>query len=177
MSFFTFPAKYRDLNGYKGTSDPKPLIPFLGYTTDRFSPIFLGLGVYSNFGAGSDFEKDPSHGVYGNLRSIIGTLSLNPTVAYQINPRLVVGIQGNITYGTAEIDFPIATEGLETESDGLGFGASLGILYRPLTQLNIGLKWRSPSKLNLRGDAELADNKDDLKLYLYYPQSVTIGFG
>ena len=174
---FSFPVEYKSPSGYKDTNDLIPVIPFFAYTTDRFSPIFWGLGVYSNFGIGFEFEKDPSHGLYADLKSLIGTLSLNPTVAYRVNPQLVFAIQGNISYGKAEIDFPIATEALKTKSDGPGFGVTLGLLYKPITLISIGLKWRSPLQFTLRGDARLSNNKDDLRLYLYYPQAVSIGLG
>ena len=177
LSIINFPVEYKSQSGYKDTNDTRPIIPFLAYTTDSFSPIFWGIGVYSNFGIGFEYEEDPAHGVYGDLKSLIGTLSLNPTVAYRVTPQLVFAIQGNISYGKAEIDFPIATEALKTESDGPGFGATLGLLYKPITPISIGLKWRSPSKFILRGDARLSNNKDDLKLYLYYPQAVCIGLG
>ena len=178
MGIVSFPVEYKNSDGYKDTSNTRPIIPYFGYTTDRFDPFFWGIGVYSNFGAGFEFQEDPAHGVYGDMRSLIGVLSLNPTLACQINPKWVVGIQGNLGYSKAEIDLPILTEALKTESDGFGFGASIGILYKPITYLSIGFKWRSPLKFALDGDARLSNSKkDDLKIYLYYPQAFSIGLG
>ena len=89
-----------------------------------------------------------------------------------------MGIQANIGYGKAEINFPISTDALEIVPDGFGFGVTLGLLYKPVPQLNIGLKWRSPSQFTLKGDAEISDRtEDEFKLFLYYPQAIIIGFG
>ncbi|MDY6972152.1 MAG: outer membrane protein transport protein [Thermodesulfobacteriota bacterium] len=173
----SFPVEYKSPGGYKDKNDLTSVIPFFSYTTDRFCPALIGVGIYSNFGTGFEFEKDPSHGVYGDLKSLIGTLSLNPTVAYRIGRRLVLAVQGNISYGKAEIDFPVAIKALRTKSDGPGFGVTFGLLYKPITPISIGLKWRSPLQFTLRGDATLSDNKDDLRLHLYYPQAVSIGLG
>lgn len=178
MGFISWPVEYESPTGYKETSNTRPMIPYLGYTTDKFAPFYLGIGTYSNFGAGFEFDDDPSHGVYGEIRSIIGVVSLNPTVAYQINHQLVVAIQANIAYTKAEIDLPVSMEALRTDSEGFGFGGTVGLLYKPIAPLSIGLKWRSQLKFSLDGDATLSHNKgDDFKLYLYYPQAVTIGIG
>ncbi len=174
----SFPVRYKSPKGYKDTSNTRPLIPYLAYTTERFAPFFLGVGAYSTFGTGFEFERDPNHKVYGDMRSIVGTLTLNPTLAYQINSQLTLGIQANIGYGKAEIDLPIFRKELKTESDGFGYGGMIGLLYKPTPSLNIGLKWRSPMRFILEGDAELLGNKrDDLNLYLYYPQALAVGMG
>ena len=178
MEFINFPVRYKSLEGYKDTSNTRPLVPYFAFTTEEFAPFFFGIGTYSSFGIGFDFEKDPAHKVYGGMKSLIGTLTLNPTLAYQINSRLFLGIQANIGYGKAEIDLPVLRKGLKTDSDGSGFGGTIGLLYKPTPSLDIGLKWRSPVQYTLEGDAELSDGKkDDMRLYLYYPQAIFLGIG
>ena len=56
--------------------------------------------------------------MYGDMRSFIGTMSLNPTLAYKINSQLTLGMQINIGYGKAEIDLPVFVKNPGPEGPG-----------------------------------------------------------
>lgn len=174
--------KYRNSEGYSRMNHMTAPMPFFGYCTDKARPVVLGVGLFSTLGVGFNFKRDPSHGVYDDLESSAGVLYLSPAVACRINPRLALGFELNIGYGVAEINQPLRdpTTGaylgyLETESDGFGYGCTIGLLYELTPSLTAGLNYRSPLKISQEGDAKFAGVKDDVDLDLYWPQMVSLG--
>ena len=82
-------------------------LPFVGYAQRvGVSPLALGLGVFAQGGMGVDFQGVPAGpGVRDSLNSEVAFLRLSPTVAYEVNERLSLGVSAFIGYSTIEYDF------------------------------------------------------------------------
>lgn len=160
-----------------------PLIPFFGVSTDKLRPFVLGLGVYSTLGAGFQFKSYPvkASSATRELLNQTGVMFISPTVSYQIVPKLAFGGQLNIGYALSNIKNLTPLGYFRQDSNGIGLGATFGLLYQPIPSLSIGWSWRSPMRTSLTGDASLkiirASSliRDDIQLTLYWPQMVQFG--
>ncbi len=164
--------------GYDETNSRTALIPFFGYCTDTLRPVVLGMGMYSTLGVGFGYDKDRDHGVKEDIKSVSGVMFLSPAIAWRVNPRFSLGLELNAGYAKSEIDQPTPLGYLKTEADGLGYGATIGLLYKLTPSLTLGLDWRSSMKTLAEGEARLVrrqSNEGDVKTRLYWPQMLTLG--
>jgi long-chain fatty acid transport protein len=158
------------------------MIPFFGYTRLIDNQLAWGVGMCSTLGIGFKYRGDPAHGISRNFQNLTGVMVLSPTLAYQLHPKLAVGGQINIGYGKSQMDFPTPFGYLKNDSDGFGWGGSIGILYKPFTNLSIGIRWKSSMLTSLKGDVDLLtlggkEKDDEVDLDLYWPQMVDVGIG
>jgi long-chain fatty acid transport protein len=167
---------YKNSQGYvRRNYEPDALMPYCGYSTDHVKPVVLGIGMYSTLGVGFNFTKDPARGIPGNIESAGGVLCISPAIACRINQKMSVGLELNIGYGLSEMFLPTPAGYLETEADGFGYGATLGLLYELTPSLTAGLNWRSPMKTGLEGTANLDGGSDGFGLDYYWPQMISFG--
>jgi long-chain fatty acid transport protein len=175
---FLLPAlrvRYRSPTGYNEVNDAFPQIPFFGYSTDKKRPFILGIGMYSTLGVGFEFKSDKEHGMNGKIKSISGVMFFSPTVVYEFNPDLSLGVEFNIGYGKADIDQPTPMGYLTLNSDGIGYGSTIGLLYKIYPSIYLGFSYRTPMKIIEKGDAFLDGKKDGFKLDMYIPQIINLG--
>lgn len=158
-------------------------IPFFGVSTDKLRPFVFGLGLYSTLGAGFQFKSYPvrESSTTRELLNQTGVMFISPTVSYQILPKLAFGGQLNIGYALSNIKNMTPLGYFRQESNGIGLGATFGLLYQPIPSLSIGGSWRSPMRTALKGDASLniiresSLIRDDIQLTLYWPQMFQFG--
>jgi long-chain fatty acid transport protein len=146
---------------------------YIGFLGAYYRPIGskvvvgLGIGTPSSQGIvwdGSDFAG-VDETVYSWSRKT-AVFSFSPLVAVKINEWLSVGATLNINLGTFNLMLPGGSANLgegtvelgqyEENMTGWGFGATFGILARPIEKLGIGLAVRTPSTLAYNGTARLS---------------------
>lgn len=124
----------------------------------------LGLGIFSPFGIGG--RKWSSEGLtrYSSVNSQIATLSINPTLAYQILPVLSVGFGVNYMLSKNEarkmIDQSMMGAGdaaVNLKGSGHGWGYNVGVMFIPDEKLSLGLAYRSRIKVTSNGDMTLSN--------------------
>jgi len=124
--------------------------------------IRFGVGIYSPFGIGGRKWDENGLTRYSSVENMIATISINPTIAYQILPSLSIG---------AGVDFMISKMKSEKRIDqsafgagdgkvtmeglGTGWGYNFGILFIPDKRWSLGLSYRSRIKVTHKGDIEL----------------------
>ncbi len=132
-------------------------------------------GVIANPFAGKEFE----------WKSKIAMISVSSSAAYQVSDRFSVGIAVNINHGSMEIkrgedrldivsspgDILLGSDGkIDTqyheEVEGSGTSFNLGVKYKIMENLDLGLAYHSPSVVALKGDATLAFATGDEELYV-----------
>jgi long-chain fatty acid transport protein len=100
--------------------------------------------------------------------SSIGIVDVHPTVSYRILENLSAGLGISVNYGmitikalkptrtslTAPPSYYVPTY-MELEGTGIGYGANLGFMYRPMENLSIGLTGKLPSEIKMSGDLKL----------------------
>jgi long-chain fatty acid transport protein len=124
--------------------------------------VVLGLGIFSPFGIGGRYWSEQGLTRYISTESTIATLSVNPTLAWKVTPKLSlgVGIYYLHSFSTAEkmLDQSMfgAPDGkFSLNADGGGWGYNLGILFAPIEKLHFGFAFRSKVSIDQKGEAEL----------------------
>ncbi|MDY6973464.1 MAG: outer membrane protein transport protein [Thermodesulfobacteriota bacterium] len=174
------PAEY-DGARYKEENSDTPVLPYIALVTDAVAPVGLGISVLSTLGTGFSYKDFPLGNRYIDIKSSAGLLSINPTFAYEVNPRLSLGVEINIGYCISEMKMPLLTPAaqgyLKTDADGFGLGVLLGLLFKISPSLNFGMSWRSPMKTGLKGDFHLEGLNGDMDVDYYWPQMLLAGIG
>jgi long-chain fatty acid transport protein len=155
----------------------------------------LGIGIYSLLGIGGRKWSKDGLTRFSSTKSFIATLSVNPTIAYQVLPSLSIalGLDYMLARNEAErmIDQSLfgARDGeFNLKADGDGWGYNIGILFTPNKQLSLGLAYRSKIKVDFSGDVELrniappiqplfggSDFRTDISSESTFPQIVSFG--
>ncbi len=153
---------------------------FLAGYYKRVSPkvvIGLGLGTPSAQGTmwnGADFTSLTNGTVY-DWSSRIYVFSFSPMVAVKLSEAISVGAAINVEHSTFTLKMPAGTSSFPPQIDvypgagladlgqyeenmnGWGFGATFGILVKPVDKLSIGLTVRTPSTIAFEGAASMSN--------------------
>ncbi len=158
-------------------------VPQIFYTfTPEKSPVSFGFGAYSPYGLSSEWPEDTG------FRSVVlggklTYLTLNPVVAWQITPTLSVGGGAMINYAEADLrsglsPFPGVGQS-RLNGSGWAPGFNAGILWKPCEKVQIGLNYRSESRIPLDGYLDIASPvfsaHPDAKAELPFPQTFVAG--
>jgi long-chain fatty acid transport protein len=133
-------------------SSPKLFpIPALGisYSFPDLPKFRFGFGAYGITGLGVDYRggamDQPNFfgpgapmaaGVYSNLQ----IMKFAPTVAYQVNHWLSLGVAFNISYSTLDLR--------NGSNSGFAPGAQIGAIIKPHQHVSIGLTYTTPQDIN-----------------------------
>lgn len=150
--------------------DPS-FIPTLGLVYTLNDKVAAGIGVVGTAGMGVDYDAD----LFGSsLMTSYMNLRVAPAVSYKINDQFAVGLAANLMYAMMEWDVMDAM-GNPAREDGsaFGFGATIGLTYKPIKDLTVGLAYESKSFF---GDFEFdLGAAGTEKLDFDQPQIVTVG--
>ena len=169
---------------------------YLGFLGAYYRPvgakavIGLGIGTTSGLGTmwdGADFAELSDGTVY-EWSSKVGKITFSPLVAVKISEALSVGAAVNIDYGTFSLKMPAGTSSwplvvelvdlgqYEENMNGWGFGATFGVLMKPVDTLSIGLTVRTPATVTFNGAASMSymtfydlPGSSDLKRKITWP--------
>ncbi|MBN2732896.1 MAG: outer membrane protein transport protein [Balneolaceae bacterium] len=139
-------------------------VPNFYATYEITDGLTAGLGVYAEFGLGTEWDQDWA-GRASSTKASIETITVNPAVGYEIantgigTIRLGAGLRA-IAHGTVELaravtDFtPEGSFSLEGDLKEPAFGYNLGIMYSPLQEVTLGFTYRSSIEAEFEGEAE-----------------------
>lgn len=163
-------------------NDPIP-VPHGYLTYGLTEKIGLGLGAYVPYGLETNWPVQLAGGSYFDgafegFNSRIQNIYLQPTVAYQITPKLRVGagpivaissvelrqvldlsqqtaIPQGPTFGQLGVPFhtAFARVGLEAHNE-IGYGANVGVSFQATDRLSVGVRFTTPITISYEGDAE-----------------------
>ena len=130
---------------------------YLTHTADN-SPLSFGLGIYSPFGLGLRWAQDTGFRTIG-LQSSITYMSVNPVVALQVLPSLSLGAGVSASYVDADLRqglfWPTQPyDNFRFDGTGWGVGGNLGLLWKPVEKISLGVSSRIPASVNLNGHTE-----------------------
>ncbi|MEK6778092.1 MAG: outer membrane protein transport protein, partial [Candidatus Deferrimicrobiota bacterium] len=139
-------------------------IPNLFFTRKASPNFAYGIGVFSPFGLGQEYEN-PNTSIFRNQITKIDLLTIvvNPTVAWKVNEILSVGAGIDFMYGSAILEKTPYSGALggnlynsKLEGSGNAWGYNFGVLLTPLKDLKMGISYRSPFTLEVKeGDVEI----------------------
>jgi long-chain fatty acid transport protein len=146
-----------------------------GYLPIMEGKMTLGFGAYVSSGLGVEWEGEdlkvfsgPSATAF-EWYNYVRNINFSPALSYKFSEKFYAGAALNIKYGMLDMRRPLdkinlATGGpgedgamdtqYEESSSGIGVGFTVGVLYKPMEELSMGLTFRSPAKISLSGDAE-----------------------
>jgi long-chain fatty acid transport protein len=192
--YLNFPS-YRHSGGTAGgvEMNTEAFIPaFFAATDFGLKDWRFGLGVYVPFGQGVDYgENSPFR--YLVTKSTMQVMDLAPTVAYRINDNLSIGAGASLYYGRVQqeqlVSFAAfgAPDGrFRFKGDGVGIGATAGVLWKINEQHAIGANYRSPFEIQYNGEAQVKYGPWFVPANYYgpshasariqYPQTAAIGY-
>lgn len=166
---------------YTGTIDDAGVngfVPNFYYTRDLDSQLKFGFAVNVPFGLSTEYD-DGWIGRYHAIKSAVETINLNPSLAFKVNDQLSLGAGVSAQYFSAELTSAVDSGSIclglggGVSCGGLGltpgnhsvdsyakikgndwsYGFNLGLLYKPMDAMRIGIAYRSSIKQNLTGDA------------------------
>jgi long-chain fatty acid transport protein len=130
---------------------------FYTYSAEKL-PLSFGLGVYTPFGLSSGWPEDTGFRTIGT-KGTISTWTINPVVAWRILTNLSIG--AGLTVGYANVDLQqglawpaFSFDQLRIKGDGWDVGYNLGLLWKPIEQVSLGIGFRSPTSANVQGSSE-----------------------
>jgi long-chain fatty acid transport protein len=133
---------------------------FANFSMDKMA---FGLGIYVPAGLGAEYDGADLVAFTGNpdieWMSKIGVISLSPAFAYQVSDNWSLGVAANIYYGMFDLKRAAVVPGVgafqySEESTGLGYGATVGTMYKFSEKVNLGITYRSPVTVDMSGTAE-----------------------
>lgn len=147
-------------------------VPAFGLIVPLTDKIKFGIGAYGVAGMGVDYAQNLYSGVtytsYSQMR-------FAPGLSYKINDRVSIGAVLNVMYATMEFN---AASGFGQSphmgASSFGYGATFGILVKPIDMLQIGLAYETKSIFQ---DFEFNTSSGVDKIEFNQPQSATLGIG
>jgi long-chain fatty acid transport protein len=150
------------------TKDNLWLSPHFYATSQCTEAIWFGLGAFSRFGLGTEFDETWP-GRYNNYNAVIQTLTVNPNVALKISERLSLAagaswmwfdltLEQKIDFGSM-VGNPNALDvdqSLTGEGDDSGYGFNLALHYRACAWMSLGVSYVSQTRQKIKGDADFS---------------------
>jgi long-chain fatty acid transport protein len=154
-----------------------PLIPVpAGYFTHQLSPkVTVGIGAYAPYGLETKWPTQGFEGRFVGYNTDIRSIYIQPTVGYQVTPRLKVGL--GFAYITSRLELhqradlstqfaapgvtfamlgmPHGTDFADAalEATGTGFAVNFGGIFKVNDRLTIGGHWLTRKTIDYDGTA------------------------
>ncbi len=138
--------------------------PALVYVNPISEKLTVGFGAYATAGAGATWDGSKLVPFNTNLglgdtkaykwSSKVGAYTFSPMIAFKLSDTFSFGATVNVVYGL--LDMEREAGGQYTESlNGTGFGATLGLMFKPTDKFSFGLSFKTPQKIKLTGTADM----------------------
>jgi long-chain fatty acid transport protein len=127
---------------------------FITYQTSE--RLTIGFGAYVPY-AGGGVEWSEGQLPIPLLKSYLGVVSLTPTLSYQVNEKLSLGLNINFYRSVFEVDTVAESLGaMKTEESGSSLSAGFGLMYKPTERVSFGMSVRGPAKMTLTGKTTIS---------------------
>ncbi|WP_434359630.1 OmpP1/FadL family transporter [Parasalinivibrio latis] len=146
---------------------PSALVPAAAYIHPIDNQLAVGIALFTNYGVATDYPNDFLAGSSAGDTSL-KTVTLNPSVSYQINEQLSIGGGINFVYAEAELTRYKGDTSLAAPPAGFGgnrndkliymegnttaWGWNIGALYEVNEKHRYGISYRSKVDLDFDGD-------------------------
>ena len=144
-------------------ADSKWWTPPSAYVTHQINDkIWAGVGVFSRYGLGIDFDDDWA-GRYNCQEATIQSIDINPSIAVKVldNLSLAAGVRAEWfqfeLYKAIPTGTPFVAPDLQMhlKGDSWGVGYNLGAYYKATDWLSFGLAYDSEVKQSVEGDYDV----------------------
>ena len=186
-SFIDFSAKFSDTGstgaalqtagGNGGEAGALAVVPNTYIVTEIEPVLRFGLGINVPFGLKTEYDPDWI-GRFQAIDSKIQTININPSLSYEMNDMVSLGIGLNYQHITGELTSAVnysaaaaavsgallaaiggpGVEGVSTiKGSDSAWGYNLGVLFQVAPETRWGLSYRSKIKYTLNGTITFAD--------------------
>ncbi len=175
-SYFKPSVDYKATGGANGATidsdrgaSPVPAFGLIIPLSEKFR---FGVGAYGVAGMGVDYPAN----LYGSVTyTSYSQMRFAPAISYKINDMVTVGVTANIMYATMEFNVASAADQLpHMGASSFGYGATIGVLVKPVDFLQIGLAYETKSTFQ---DFDFNTSAGVDKIEFDQPQVATIGLG
>ena len=146
-------------------------VPAFGLIIPLGEKFRFGVGAYGVAGMGVDYPQNLYSGVtytsYSQMR-------FAPALSYKINDMVSVGTTINIMYATMEFNAGGPTQQPHMGASSFGYGATLGVLVKPVDMIQIGLAYETKSNFQ---DFSFNTAAGADKIEFNQPSAATLGIG
>lgn len=161
--------------GYDQKSSEMPYGPLLWVGSDWLAPWYVGTGLYGTVGSAFNFAAQPSAGVPQQFLSESGVIEWGLVVGRELMPGLRFGLQLAPKWGRIRTRTPSPFGPVDFDVDGFGVSGTTGLLYDLSSQTTLGLSYRSPGIVYMRGDGTVGGQDEDVSIDFHTPQNVIFG--
>lgn len=129
------------------------IIPTLHYVSQDISGVRFGVSLVSPAGLSKRWQDAPA--LYSAEEFTLKTIELNPSIAFKVSENIgaAFGLRAIYTDGVVKSSSPISSR--DMSGDSIDFGYNLALSYKPTSELEFALTYRSKVDLTLKGDATL----------------------
>lgn len=163
-------AEYKGESGATENGRKKGQLIPAGFITHQLNDqVWLGLGLTVPYGMGTDFDRNWEGAERGNKSTIL-TFDINPNVAWKINEKFSVGGGLSLQYakaklgmGKQKLNVPMPGNhyamNSTVEGDSWAWGWNVGLMFRPVETVRLGVAYRSHIAHNAEGETTIDTNK------------------
>jgi len=154
---------------------------FLGAGYRLNERVVLGLAAYAVGGFGTEYSSVA--GPPGTPRGLsVGSFEVSPAAAFELTKTFSIGVGYRASYvmETMKLTLPVGPMGAPVDGkaslSGASFlGAHLGLYYRPLPALRLGLSYRTKTTTTVDGKLTVGPVTDDWSSKFSFPHSFRLG--
>jgi len=171
-SYFVPSVKYKATGGADGSEVDSDRggspVPAFGLIIPLGEKFRFGVGAYGIAGMGVDYPAN----LYSSVTyTAYSQMRFAPALSYKINDIVSIGAALNVMYATMEFNAGGGQPHMGASS--FGYGATFGVLVKPVDFLQIGLAYETKSTFQ---DFTFNTAAGVDKIEFNQPQSATIGF-
>ncbi len=145
-------------------TSPDLVIPFAGFVipiNDRFT---FGFATYVPYGLHVKWKSSNNAGMYNSFESYYLRFVATPTIAYKISDKLSIGFGvsiGRSYSGSQRRIYAPSLPNLNNKvikgnlMDAVNYSYNIGIMYKPLKKITIGLTYRSMTHTHFSGTVKV----------------------
>lgn len=128
------------------------IIPSLHYVSEPLGKARLGLSIGVPGGSTKRWKESPAVDVAEEFT--LKVVEISPSLAYPINDKLAFAFGVRVIYSEGIVKSS-STASRDMEGNGLDFGYNLALAYKPTSDLEFALTYRSNVDLQEEGNAKL----------------------
>ena len=140
--------------GRKSPGDIMRLFPNASafYTQKLNDNLFAGIGMYGNYGLGTDYGNWAGERLI--KKSTMVALTMSPSLAWKLNERVSVGGSVNLNYGFLSLTRSVEGDDKTEEDHDWAMSYRLGLLMELTDQTRAGITWNSKTEYDFNIDAK-----------------------
>jgi long-chain fatty acid transport protein len=143
------------------------------------SRLAVGAGIWNVFGGQISFDKfaDPNKKAVNSSTDLV--FELGAGVAYEVDDVLAIGGDIRMGLGLFSVDASANPIDSTLSAVGVGVGANLGVMLRPVHGLQLGATWRSGMNVSTQGSGTTGSGATitnvDVQQVQRWPQVASLG--